>query len=254
MKKKYKLISILEIFLLFISLFIANDFIKRSKCKDIQCKIVDDRDKIIDLEDFQDLFKNLQHKKIAAINLKEVKDKLKENKIVDKVVIFKEQNSISITIKPRRILGIIYRDYIKQEEVDNNKNSEEECPKNDFFIPEFILENGDTVPLKIKESSNFIPIIFKQEINSVDDLLKVLKFIYDHDEIKSIINTILLKENDLYVTTILNDCIINLGSFLDVKSVIYKMWNIGKIAYLSNDYSYIEFNDESLFLNKRKMR
>ena len=220
----------------------TNKFFKKAECEKVQCEIIDDEVKILDVEEFQEIFKPLEKKKIVTINLKDVEDKIRKLKTVKDVKIFKSQKNICVKVRPNKILGIAYYNFVPTED-----NVDEQSR------PEFILDNGEKISLKIKEGINFIPVILEEKDVQLEKLLPILKFINSNDKIKSMINTISIKENNFYLTTIFNDSRVNLGSFFDQKSIIYKICNMHKIIYLSNDFPCIEFNDETLFLHKKRV-
>ena len=220
----------------------TNKFFKKAECEKVQCEIIDDEVKILDVEEFQEIFNPLEKKKIVTINLEEVEGKIRKLKTVKDVKIFKSQKNICVKVRPNKILGIAYYNFVPTED-----NVDEQSG------PEFILDNGEKIFFKIKEGINFIPVILEEKDVQLEKLLPILKFINSNDKIKSIINTISIKENNFYLTTIFNDSRVNLGSFFDQKSIIYKICNMHKIIYLSNDFPCIEFNDETLFLHKKRV-
>jgi hypothetical protein len=245
MKKKYKLFFLVEVFLFLLCLFATNNFFKEVKCEGVKWKIADDENQIVDLENFQETFKSLQNKKITTINLQEIREKIKSSRIVDEVKIFKNQKNIFVELRPHKILGIAYYNFTSNDKAEDKQEKS--------LTPEFILDNGEKIFLKIKNEINLIPVIFDGEDTKIENLLPILKFINDNGVVRSMINTISLRENNFYLTTILNDSFFNLGSFSDPKSIIHRICNMYKIIYLSNDFPYIEFNEETLFLHKKKI-
>ncbi len=243
MKKKYKILSLIEISILSCFLLSTKNFFNKVQCVEVECEIIENKDNVIDVNVFQDIFKSLQTKSMVDIDLVDVRKKIQENRVVDDVKISKKKDKVSVKIKPHRILGIAYYNFIAPE------NSEESIKK----APEYILDNGDKIFLKLQEEKNFISVICDDENVKIVDILPVLSFINNNSQIKSMINTISLKNGNFYVTTILNDSFINLGSFFDTKSVICRICDMHKIIYFGNDFSRIELNDNVLFLQKKRI-
>lgn len=243
MKNKYKLLSLVEISILSCFLFSAKKYFKEIRCTAVECEVVDDKDNVVDVDIFMEIFNPLREKEMVGIDLMSLRKKIKENRIVDEVKILKKKDKIFVEIKPHKILGVAYYNFIPAVE-----NSEESIKRD----PEFILDNGEKVSLKLKEEKNFIPVICEDDVKIVD-ILPVLSFINSNSKVKSMINTISLKKGNFYVTTILNDSFINLGSFFDTKSIICRICDVHKILYLGNDFSRIELSDNVLFLQKKRI-
>ena len=236
--KKYKFLSLLEIFILSCFMFSTNVFVKQVKCNNIECKVLNDKDGIVNIENFQEIFEPLKGKKMSSIDLVNFRNEIKKIKVVDDIKILKKKDSVRVELKPHKILGIAYYNHLEEGE----KKS-----------PEFILDNGEKVFLQLKKEKNFIPVIFDDENMKIGDILPVLSFINSNPKVKSMVNTISLKNGNFYVTTILNDCFVNLGSFLDTKSIIYRICDMHKIIYFSNNFPCIELSDKALFLQKKKI-
>lgn len=238
MKKRYKLLSLIEISVLVCFLFSTKVFLKKVKCDDVECKVVDDNDGIVNTGAFQDIFDSLRGEKMVNIDLVNLRNEIKKFKVVDEVKILKRKDKIGVEIRPHKILGVAYFNYSDGEE------------KRD---PEFILDDGEKIFLKLKNEKNFIPVICDNDEVKIIDILPILNFINNDSKVKSLINTISLKKGNFYVTTILNDSFVNLGSFFDTKSVICRICDMHKIIYFSNDFPCIELSDNVLFLQKKRI-
>ncbi len=232
--KNFKLILIAEVFCLTFLLFSTKKFFENRICKNIELEVTGDEYEIVQRKSLEEFFTSLKGQKMESIDSYEIAKKIKESHVIDKVNIFKKNQTLAVQITPHKILGLAYYNFPQE----NKKNLE------------FILDDGDLVEIKSSKVRNVIPVILEQADLKIEKFLPVLNFINQQEKLKAILNSISLKDDEIFITTILNDCLINLGSVLEQDFVFNKIKKICTLIALGDKFPYMELSDEAVFLRK----